>query len=379
MKFFVDSIPILITVDPISSSILRIELLDKLDADCWKEHWQCLYKRGYLALYLVNDEGTSMDAARKKVLSDIARQSDTFHAISHRLGKWVNILTRVVLKAIYQEYECERLFINAKSEDNMKKRMDNYEAACKNTLLVMDTYELFKFLYNCIISQLPVFDKDGRLIDKDFAQSEIETALVFIRDFNIEKINKEVSTIENLLSDLFTYRIMAETVLNNIKTSYNYENVVVELFCLAWHYQRQWRKSKENKRTAYFKNKEKSVLELLKDYLENDFDAVKHNIISELDKIVQSSALVETINSIVRAFLNTSRNHINQNMLNLIMFYHNHRVYRAGKRKGKSPIELLTGKKLEKHWIDMLLEIWENREEKNKTISAVPIVEKNAA
>jgi hypothetical protein len=62
----------------------------------------------------------------------------------------------------------------------------------------------------------------------------------------------------------------------------------------------------------------------------------------ELDKIIQSSAIVENINSIVRAFLNTSRNRINQEILNLIMFYHNHRRYKAGKRKGKTPMELLT-------------------------------------
>ena len=375
-EVFSNNIPILITVDPVSSAILRIDLVDKRDADSWKKHWQQIYKQGYLALYLVNDEGIAMEAARKKSMNDIARQSDTFHAIAHRLGKWVDILHRIVLKAISHEYECERLFINAKSEANMKKRIDNYEAACKNTPRVMDTYEAFKFLYNCIISQLPVFDKYGRLIDKDYAQSEIELALVLIRGLNIEKINKEVDTIENLLNDLFTYKIVTETVLNNIKTTYDYGKEILELFCLAWHYQKQWRKSKDNERVTHFKEKEKSVLELLKDYLKNDFNTVKFNIISELDNIVQSSALVETINSIVRAFLNTCRNHINQNMLNLIMFYHNHRIYRAGKRKGKSPIELLSGKRLEKHWIDMLLEIWESAEEKNKTSSIEPIVQK---
>jgi hypothetical protein len=41
-------------------------------------------------------------------------------------------------------------------------------------------------------------------------------------------------------------------------------------------------------------------------------------------------------------------------MLNLIMFYHNHRRYLAGKRKGSTPMELLTGKKQENDWIDLL-------------------------
>jgi len=36
------------------------------------------------------------------------------------------------------------------------------------------------------------------------------------------------------------------------------------------------------------------------------------------------------------------------------MFYHNHRRFVDGKRKGKAPIEILTGKKLKQHWVDLL-------------------------
>ncbi len=75
----------------------------------------------------------------------------------------------------------------------------------------------------------------------------------------------------------------------------------------------------------------------------------------QLEQIVQSSALVETINSILRTFLNGAKNQLNQNQLNLIMFYLNHRKYLRGKRKGFSPIELLTGEKQEQDWLDILL------------------------
>ena len=38
------------------------------------------------------------------------------------------------------------------------------------------------------------------------------------------------------------------------------------------------------------------------------------------------------------------------------MFYHNHRRYVAGKRKGKTPIEILTGRKQETDWLELLIE-----------------------
>ncbi len=50
-------------------------------------------------------------------------------------------------------------------------------------------------------------------------------------------------------------------------------------------------------------------------------------------------------NSILLSYLNTCKNQPTQNSLNIFMFYHNHRRFKAVERKGKTPIELFTGKK----------------------------------
>ena len=72
--------------------------------------------------------------------------------------------------------------------------------------------------------------------------------------------------------------------------------------------------------------------------------------------------MVECINSIIRPYLNNSKNHVTQGMLNLIMFYHNHRRYIDGKRKGKTPFEILTGKDQEKDWLELILDIVEQKD-----------------
>lgn len=43
-----------------------------------------------------------------------------------------------------------------------------------------------------------------------------------------------------------------------------------------------------------------------------------------------------------------------QEFLNTFMFYHNHRRYHAGKRKGKTPMEMLTGKEQKEDWVALL-------------------------
>lgn len=91
--------PLLITVEPVSSAILRIKLADSRKIEVWKKHWERIGECGYTVIYLVNEKGKSMSAAQKVALSSIIRQADTFHGFAHRLGSWVDRLEKAALKA----------------------------------------------------------------------------------------------------------------------------------------------------------------------------------------------------------------------------------------------------------------------------------------
>jgi hypothetical protein len=121
--------PILVTVDPISSAILRIDLADRRKVEDWRRHWECLQNNGYVAIYLVSDEGKSLCQAQKEALVNIIRQPDTYHAIAHRLGKWVKILEDAAYRAIHEEYDLYDKLDSAKSEEVINKRIEKYEKA----------------------------------------------------------------------------------------------------------------------------------------------------------------------------------------------------------------------------------------------------------
>jgi hypothetical protein len=87
-----------------------------------------------------------------------------------------------------------------------------------------------------------------------------------------------------------------------------------------------------------------------------DIAPIKTLVFDQLDSIIRASSLVEMVNSFIRPYLNSSKGQITQETLNLIMFYHNHHRYKSGKRKGKAPIELLTGKTLEADWVALLIQ-----------------------
>lgn len=355
-EMFSHSIPILISVDPISTTIIRIELAESRKTEDWINHFNKLKENGIEVILVASDEGQGICSATNSAFPGINRQPDTFHAISHRLGKWVNSLEKSAYAAIAEEYHCLEVFESAKTEQVIQKRMDAYFDAKSKTGQAIILYEIYKFLYHRIINHLQVFDKNGNPCDRKNAEENIRIALDYMIGLPINKIKKEINTIYNLLDDLLEYLDTARKVVRKLNTM-SIPQYIIQAFSLAWQAQKNAIKAKKSERRKYFVNKEKEQLEMIRMIPGNDFEAAKTTVFVELDKIIQSSAIVENINSIVRAFLNTSRNRINQEILNLIMFYHNHRRYKAGKRKGKTPMELLTGAKQEKDWLEMLLDI----------------------
>jgi hypothetical protein len=124
---------------------------------------------------------------------------------------------------------------------------------------------------------------------------------------------------------------------------------------LAWHHEHlSYQCQAKHKRYHHYESQQ--WLDFAEGLLDHQFERLKALVFDKLDSVVQASSLVELINSFIRPYLNSSKGQITQETLNLIMFYHNHRRYKSGKRQGKAPIELLTGEALEADWVELLLQ-----------------------
>jgi hypothetical protein len=355
-ELFAKNIPILVTVDPISSAILKIELADSRKVDDWKAHWECLQNNGYVAIYLVTDEGSGLCAAHKEALADIIRQPDTYHAIAHQLGKWVNILEASAYKAIQEEFDCYNKLDSARKDKVISKRIDKYDQTVKIADEAIELYENFHFLYVTIIKELKLFDGNGNLRDRNEAEENIKAGLSLIEGLEHTKITKTVNKVRRTMPGLLNYFDLATSIVSNL-SSLPIHQEALKALCLAWQWGKESVKSKINKRRKFCDMNQKFCFEVATGYLQEDYDIVKEQVFQQLDQIIQSSALVECINSIIRPYLNRSKNQVTQETLNLIMFYHNHRRYLAGKRVGQTPMEILTGKKQTKDWIELLFEV----------------------
>lgn len=360
-EIFSKTTPILVTVDPCSSTILRIELADSRKAEDWKNHFECLFDNGVEAIYLVSDEGTGIRAGHAEAMSDVVRQSDTYHAIAHQLGNWMDRLEKAAYKAIDIEDACEKKLDSAKSDQAQEERLAEYENAAEAAEKAVTLYDNFSYLYRCLLGELNVFDNNGNLRSRQQAEQGIKAGLALIEELNHERITEAVNKIGRTLPDLFHYFDVAKKVIDECK-ELPIDEESLKAYCIAWQWGKAVRKAKKSDRKKRAQEREDFCLEIADGLNQEESGDIQEQIYSKLDTIVQSSALVECINSIIRPYLNTTKTHVTQEQLNLIMHYHNHRRYRDGVRKGKTPMELITGKEQEKDWLSILFDIIKDKD-----------------
>lgn len=352
---------ILMTVDPISLAILHIELSGNRKGETWASHWGRLLSEGYAPIFLCNDEGLGMSSAQVAALPGTGRQSDTYHAVAHRLGAWAGRLEKAALKHIGEEYECKRLLENAKTGAARLKRHENHQKAVQKAQTSIALSDTFVFLYHCLLEAFHIFDAKGNLRDSDKALADFDTALVLIKSLGHQDIGKEIKSIESSKADLFHFMSVAQESVKQLTGQVPPD--VLKTLCQAWQTHKNAIKAKQTGRKNALKRKEGHLLQQLglgsqNNALDtpNEMDTWKKLVYGELDKIIQSSAAVECINSILRPYLNASKNQVTQSALNLFMAYHNHRRFKAGERKDKTPYEILTGETQNKDWLALMLE-----------------------
>jgi len=359
-ELFSKSVPILVTVDPCSTAILRMELADGRSGDDWKKHFESLKANGIEAIYMVSDDGTGLCAGHAKALGGVVRQSDTYHAVPHNLGNWCGRLETSAYAAIEYEYKCEKKLKSAKTKDVQDKRLEDYLQAIDLADAAMTLYDGFCYLYRCVISELNVFDCDGNLRSRQQAEAGVISGLMLIEELNRTKLTKAVNKVRRTLPDLFHYFDIAEKIVGECR-KLGIDADSLKAYCLAWQWGKAARNAKKSGRQKIAREQEQFCLNIAAGLHQQETEeedlAIQQEIYSRLDKIVQSSAMVECINSIIRPYLNSSKNQLTQEFLNLLMYYHNHRRYVDGVRKDKTPMEILTGKGQTKDWIASLFEI----------------------
>src|SRR3989454_9624695 len=163
--------PILITVEPRSLAILKIELVENREAETWKQHWDALAEAGLIEQQtVVSDQGPGL--VKGCTLMGLTHHPDLFHLL-RPLAMFGERFYRKALAAIAREYERGGMAIG-RSEEVINKRSAAYEAAKAEAAEQIRRYDNFCYLWTALRHALELFDEQGEITALAFRKAEIE-------------------------------------------------------------------------------------------------------------------------------------------------------------------------------------------------------------
>ena len=344
--------PILVTIDARSTAILNIELAADRSADTWRAHFEALETHQFSSLGMASDRGLGLVAGYQAACNMALWVADYFHEFRD-LFEVLHQLERKAYTAIGKEYDAAQKFARAKSASTLEKRLHQYEQAHHACAPAIALYDHLAILLQLLRETLQLCSPHGRLRTVEGVRAELTLLFHMIEDLNCAAITNTLKSIHTHIDDIVVPFAQAEAIDAELRAVVPHD--VLDLLVLAWHHDHcSFQAPTKPKR--YHHSERAFWLACAEGLLGDDFDTLKILVFDKLDSIVRASSLVEMVNGLIRPYLNSCKGQITQEALNLIMFYHNHRRYKSGKRRGQAPLELLTGKSLEAEWWALLLQ-----------------------
>ncbi len=351
-EIFAIGTPILVTIEPQSTAILKMQRTSDRSAQTWKAHFEDLGDHHFHSLGMASDRGVGLVSGYQAACPEAIWVCDQFHEFRDLFHRSYQ-LERTAYAAIGKEDEAAQRFGNAKSEANLHKRLEQYEQAHHACEHAMARYDQLNLILAFLRDSLHLCSPAGRLRTVEEVRADLTFLLSMIEEMHDGKLPKLLKSIRSHLDDIFVPFTQVESVQTELGKLIPAQ--ALDALALAWHHDHLSCQS-HGKKKKYHEHEKQFWLDFAQGILGEQFEAFQQLVFDKLSAIVKASSLVEMVNSLIRPYLNNSKGQLTQEALNLIMFYHNHRRYKSGKRAGKAPIELLTGETLEAHWVDLFIQ-----------------------
>ncbi len=348
-EIFACHAPILVTIDAQSTTILNIELAADRSAETWRAHFAALDAYRFHSLGMASDRGVGLVAGYHAACEEALWVCDYVHEFQD-LFTVLHQLERKAYAAIRQEDEAAQKFAHAKSEPNLHKRLHQYEQAHQACEHAMAIYDQLAMLLHLLRETLQLCSPQGKLRTVEGVRSELTSLLDMIAECDCTAISKTLQPIKAHIDDILVPFAQCEVMYAQLLEVVPAH--ALDFLVLAWHHD-HFSYQSQAKQKCYHQSEREAWLTCAEGLLDKEFAPLKTLVFEKLDSIIRASSLVEMVNSLIRPYLNSCKGQISQEALNLIMFYHNHRRYKSGKRKGKAPMELLTGEALEADWVEL--------------------------
>lgn len=347
-EIFTAGQPILLTVEPRSLAIIKIELAPDREAATWQQHWAELVSAGLLE-QVVADRGTGL--VKGCALLGLTHHPDLFHLL-RPLALFGARFYRQALGAIEAEYERGALALGSTAEVIERRRAD-YETARLKAAEKIQRYDNFGYLWGELRRALEAFDERGELPALAARQAEIAALLELLGTLESAELRQELKSFATGLAGYWGYYERLALVYAELCAAH--PRAVVAALAYGWQLERQATNSKDYGVRQRLQQAAQAAYDAAARLAPESACATQQAVVAALSAEVRSSSLIENVNSALRPLLETCRGQVRQETLDLFAYVHNHRRFVRGQRAGRAPLEILTGQVLEQSWLEALL------------------------
>lgn len=366
-EIFQKTRPILGLTDPLSGLIM-LRAAENRTEQSWKEFLIYLKNLGLNILGTVTDGGTGMSAALNAVFKNLIRMRDLFHVLK-KLSSAIRKIDGTCYGLIVQ---VDKLIEKIEDEQNdchldtiaqLSQQLDTLTDRMNRAIELADDLEK---LQTSLTSA--VYFGDPQNIGKYVTSEDLAELLahivakleVFEKEIGwSKKVHDALTYIKNGRKAITAYkRVIEELIYEEFGER---EGLIILRFILpVLEYMERSKRSYENRVVKAFWDSQVKVMRALLLHAglsESDLIDLISRAKVIFSLVSQSSSLMECVNSVIRRYL-ISYKTIPKWFCPVFTFYWNHRIFRRGKRKGSSPVQLLTGAghKHETLWIDQILD-----------------------
>jgi hypothetical protein len=337
--------PLLLIIDPVSTTILLAQACPDRQADTWGAALLLAQEQGATIRGVVEDMARMYPKSQQEAELELAVQKDSWHI--QRDGSQVRRdLERAAFRATHQVLTLEKELLKQWDDQLFAEK---YIPAVAKEERLYDQHDQFAHWLAHLHDALELVDwRSGEIRDRatnDWLLSETLTAMAKI---DHPRVKKWVKTLRRHQSQLLT---CLDWLAGSLQPC---QDQLAQLLPQPARQQlfsrtvaRSWRLEQAliNGHTHFRSQAQeaKAALQsLLADYPE--LQPLADRLLTLLDAACRTSSLIENINGLLQQFLHQHRAFRNldtlQLYLNLFTLWHNMRIFERGKRQGQSPYQI---------------------------------------
>lgn len=360
---FFDGRPFLLVVEPISLAICGFYVPPDGDrsSDTWEPLLFCLQQDQHLSFY-----GSVGDAARPypKSIQTVLEQARRFQEDIFHTRRELETLRRKLENSAYRAFTAEYRARRQWEKESTPEAQEALRQAQAESLRRATLHDTFEELCRWVADATEMIDlRSGEVRDRETNLWLLNEAIAQMSTLDHPEVVKMARRLKNHQDRLLTYLDWLEERLAPLLASlHDYlddpelEKAVLRAVAREWRLKHEL----ESLGRRAFRQAHQQAEQEANLWIEGDEFLMpwRERVLGVLEWVQRASSAVECINSILKPLLARKKHFASAEtayrFLALFVLWHNLRVFREGKRKGRSPFEILGIDLGEKDWRTLL-------------------------